>query len=96
VTTHAFSAPSSRNAPCPCGSGRRYKECHGAPNRPAPSSRPLPELLQAALAAQVRGRLDEARDLYEQALVLDPQHFDALHMLGVVHYQKCEYEEARR
>jgi GT2 family glycosyltransferase len=95
VTTHAFSAPSSRNAPCPCGSGRRYKECHGAPNRPAPSSRPLPELLQAALAAQVRGRLDEARDLYEQALVLDPQHFDALHMLGVVHYQKCEYEEAR-
>src|SRR5712691_5282792 len=23
--------PASRNAPCPCGSGRRYKECHGAP-----------------------------------------------------------------
>ncbi len=22
-------APPSRNAPCPCGSGRRYKECHG-------------------------------------------------------------------
>jgi uncharacterized protein YecA (UPF0149 family) len=22
--------PASRNAPCPCGSGRRYKECHGA------------------------------------------------------------------
>lgn len=22
-------APSSRNAPCPCGSGKRYKECHG-------------------------------------------------------------------
>jgi len=20
----------SRNAPCPCGSGRRYKHCHGA------------------------------------------------------------------
>jgi preprotein translocase subunit SecA len=20
----------SRNAPCPCGSGRKYKQCHGA------------------------------------------------------------------
>jgi preprotein translocase subunit SecA len=25
-----------RNAPCPCGSGRKYKLCHGDPrNRPA-------------------------------------------------------------
>ena len=24
-------APVSRNAPCPCGSGKRYKECHGKP-----------------------------------------------------------------
>ncbi|MDL5157177.1 preprotein translocase subunit SecA [Actinomycetospora termitidis] len=23
----------SRNAPCPCGSGRKYKQCHGAPPR---------------------------------------------------------------
>ena len=23
-------APLSRNAPCPCGSGKRYKDCHGA------------------------------------------------------------------
>ena len=22
-------APASRNAPCPCGSGRKYKHCHG-------------------------------------------------------------------
>jgi uncharacterized protein YecA (UPF0149 family) len=26
----AVDAPASRNAPCPCGSGKRYKECHGA------------------------------------------------------------------
>jgi preprotein translocase subunit SecA len=25
------SAP-ARNAPCPCGSGKKYKHCHGAPN----------------------------------------------------------------
>jgi preprotein translocase subunit SecA len=23
----------SRNAPCPCGSGKKYKVCHGAPSR---------------------------------------------------------------
>ena len=23
----------ARNAPCPCGSGRKYKVCHGAPSR---------------------------------------------------------------
>lgn len=22
-------APTSRNAPCPCGSGQKYKHCHG-------------------------------------------------------------------
>ncbi|WP_343347280.1 preprotein translocase subunit SecA [Sphingomicrobium sp. XHP0239] len=25
-----FTPPASRNAPCPCGSGRKYKHCHGA------------------------------------------------------------------
>lgn len=24
-----FAPPNSRNAPCPCGSGRKYKHCHG-------------------------------------------------------------------
>ncbi|MBK7332902.1 MAG: SEC-C domain-containing protein [Betaproteobacteria bacterium] len=34
-------APVSRNAPCPCGSGRRYRECHGAidASPPQPASR---------------------------------------------------------
>jgi predicted O-linked N-acetylglucosamine transferase (SPINDLY family) len=27
--------PPGRNAPCPCGSGRRYKACHGAPESDA-------------------------------------------------------------
>src|SRR5437763_1126968 len=26
-----IAAPRSRNDPCPCGSGQRYKHCHGAP-----------------------------------------------------------------
>ena len=27
----AIAPPASRNAPCPCGSGKRFKECHGRP-----------------------------------------------------------------
>jgi uncharacterized protein len=30
-----------RNDPCPCGSGRKFKQCHGRP-QPPPSSKPLP------------------------------------------------------
>jgi hypothetical protein len=29
LTRGSVQAPASRNAPCPCGSGKRYKECHG-------------------------------------------------------------------
>jgi len=28
---HATFGDVARNAPCPCGSGRKYKRCHGAP-----------------------------------------------------------------
>ncbi len=27
-------AGASRNAECPCGSGKKYKKCHGAPGGP--------------------------------------------------------------
>jgi preprotein translocase subunit SecA len=30
IPAAAESEPISRNAPCPCGSGRKYKHCHGA------------------------------------------------------------------
>jgi len=30
VSDEVIVAPESRNAPCPCGSGRKYKQCHGA------------------------------------------------------------------
>ncbi len=31
LTGQVTSGGPSRNAPCPCGSGRKYKRCHGAP-----------------------------------------------------------------
>lgn len=34
--------PVPRNAPCPCGSGRRYRDCHGAISSPQAVSPPVP------------------------------------------------------
>jgi tetratricopeptide (TPR) repeat protein len=91
-----FPAPASRNAPCPCGSGRRYKDCHGAlASATLFRGEPLANLLAAALAAQEQGRFGKARVLYERALAHDPKNFDELHMLGVVHFQQHEFARAR-
>ena len=51
-------------------------------------------ILREALAAQQASRLDDAIAGYEQALALAPEHFDALHMLGVAHFQRGEFELA--
>ena len=87
-------APPSRNAPCPCGSGRRYKECHGALVA-ASSVDTVRVLLVTALAAQQDGRLAEAEEYYTRALALDPTNFDALHMLGVTYFQRQEFTRSR-
>ena len=34
--TVAGTAQPSRNRPCPCGSGRKYKQCHGSPTAARP------------------------------------------------------------
>jgi GT2 family glycosyltransferase len=70
----------SRNAPCHCGSGKRYKHCHGVASH---GSDPSPTLVQA-LAEQRAGRLAPAESLYRRALSEDPYNTDALHMLAVV------------
>ncbi len=83
-------APASRSAPCPCGSGRRYKDCHGslaATVAPPDGGVRAHQLALQALDAQQHQDLPAAKALYEQALRLAPDHSDALHMLGVVHYE---------
>ena len=90
----AFPPPASRNAPCPCGSGRRYKDCHGALGAAAARDAALATHLQQALAAQQAGRLDDAIARYEAALAIAPDHFDALHMLGVSQFQRGNFDRA--
>ena len=73
-----------RNAPCPCGSGRRFKHCCG---REAATR-------YRALAAHRAGALGEAEALYRQALAENAGDVDALHMLGTVEYERMRYREA--
>jgi tetratricopeptide (TPR) repeat protein len=89
----------ARNAPCPCGSGRRYKECHGAlaaasPGAAADAPPWLAQAMRDALHAQRAGKGDEAARLCRRVLEGDPENFDATHMLGLVEYERGYYAAA--
>lgn len=62
---------------------------------PAPNAA-ISDLVHLGFAAQVGGRLLEAAERYEDVLRLDPVHFDATHMLGVVQYHRGRYDDALR
>ncbi|HEY7904139.1 MAG TPA: glycosyltransferase [Casimicrobiaceae bacterium] len=79
----------SRNELCACGSGRRYKHCHGR----ADGGGPTPPRLEA-LAAQRAGSLGRAETLYRRAIADNPDDLDSLHMLGVVQFERMRYREA--
>lgn len=59
-------------------------------------SKAVAEVIQAGLAAQRQGELDEAMRAYRAVLDTDPRNPDALHLLGTVHGQKGELPEAER
>src|SRR6266516_1590345 len=93
--------PVGRNAPCPCGSGKRYKECHGAIPVPGIAEPPVfaerswvPQVMQEALRAQQDGRLVQAAERYRRVLAADPSNFDATHMLGLIEYESGRHEIA--
>jgi protein O-GlcNAc transferase len=61
-----FASYAARNAPCPCGSGKRYKECHG-------SLRPrIQPLVQRALAQMQNRDYAAAEASFRQAAELEP------------------------
>jgi len=83
-----------RNDPCPCGSGKRYKACHGAlPDRPAPRADADARTRDGIMAHQA-GRLDDAERAYADALAADPGHPYASHFLGVVEMQRRHWDKA--
>ena len=67
------------------------------PPRPEPASGDLVDaasLLRAALALHQAGRLAEAEQGYRRILGVQPQHFDSLHLLGVIFAQRGDHAAA--
>lgn len=98
-----------RNDPCPCGSGKRYKQCHGAiasataadasrtgstPTQQGSATPTAATLTQQGMAAHQRGAIDEAERAYDAALRIEAEHPLALHYLGVIAYQRGRHADA--
>jgi tetratricopeptide (TPR) repeat protein len=88
-----------RNEPCPCGSGKKYKQCHGGLGRSAAiaPAAPPPDAdasVASGLDRHQRGDHAGAERDYRAALAVAPEHPTALHYLGVILYQRRELEAA--
>jgi len=86
----------NRNGPCPCGSGKRYKHCHGSVALAAPESiRGAPSAVHSeARAAHRAGSLASAERLYRQIIFSHPDDVEAIHALGVVQFERFRYDAA--
>ncbi len=47
-----------------------------------------------AIALHGAGRLQEAEQCYRHMVKVQPDHYDSLHMLGVIHHQRGDHEQA--
>lgn len=87
------SPPVSRNAFCPCGSGKRYKHCCGGSSSTEPSHPGTGPSLQQAVEWHRAGRLSEARQAYLAVLDSNPDPL-VEHYLGVIEMQEGRPQEA--
>jgi len=101
----AATPAAGRNDPCPCGSGKRYKNCHGAlaasaPQSGAPQSPDLPPAaaldlrVQQAIALHQQGDTAAAERIYRDVLAVQSDHPLAQHFLGVILYQRQDVAAA--
>lgn len=83
--------PPARNDPCPCGSGRRFKHCHGSGTPPAASALPpqastaldaARDPIAAARAALRAGALEQSAAIIEQHFGREPDDLAALKLLA--------------
>src|SRR5438552_1119409 len=74
------SAEVGRNDPCPCGSGKRFKDCHGRLAAAAATPATDKELARTRLA---RGERDAAASSARQAIESDPGDAEAWNLLGI-------------
>ena len=76
---HLRAFPVGRNEPCPCGSGKRFKDCHGRLSNAAAS----PDNKASGRAELERGNRDAAVASARRAIAVDPQDHEAWNLLGI-------------
>lgn len=54
----------------------------------------IEHIIEAALGHQRAGRLDEAADIYQKVLDIDPTYADAIHLLGMIFFAKQDYQQS--
>jgi tetratricopeptide (TPR) repeat protein len=99
----------SRNAPCPCGSGKKYKRCcllkqsseDPKQEEPFASAGDLMadygalETLSNQVPALIRkGRLDEAEKVCQELLKLYPDQIDGIDRMAAVYEARDDYKKA--
>ena len=69
-----------RNDPCPCGSGKKYKKCHGAP-APVTSAAPVPDqrYFSKALGGWVNSVPNMVKKRFEEEIPIISTKFDSLY-----------------
>ncbi|RFC32802.1 MAG: putative O-linked N-acetylglucosamine transferase, SPINDLY family [Candidatus Nitrotoga sp. SPKER] len=78
-----------RNDSCPCGSGKKYKHCCQSSGevpiaKTHSSDLSISQIIQVAREHHQAGRLPQAEAIYQQILQVEPNHPDALHLLGLI------------
>ncbi len=86
-----------RNEACPCGSGKKYKKCCQQAGKQVSQPVMSPQVLkklQSAIALHQQGDLLAAKSIYEAVLKMDSINADAMHYLGLIHYQTGDSQTA--
>ncbi len=87
----------SRNDPCPCGSGRKYKQCClNAESHRRPQAEAWPILLQKAQACYAAGDYRQAESACLEVLKVQPRQVDALFLQGGIALATQQYERAEQ
>jgi predicted O-linked N-acetylglucosamine transferase (SPINDLY family) len=97
-----------RNAPCPCGSGKKYKQCCLKQDKAqvtAHSIKPVDKLISTkpsdstdffslGNSCRDQGDLDAAAENYYKAIELKPNYAEAHNNLALVLQEQCKHDEA--
>ena len=93
-----MAAITGRNDPCPCGSGKKYKQCCLNKRQSPPTATSLNQQLQHALrlahAHFQQGNSSQAATICHQIIQTLPEQSDAWHLLGVIELQQGNIEVA--